>query len=237
MTTLQEYYQALGYPRSRWHIGAEHPLLERYAIDLLGRMPRARVLEVGYQSGGFAVPVILAMRDRADFSYVGIDSFVYGSAVAGTVVAAYLERHGARRGYEFFAGDARAVLARLRGPFDLVLIDHDKRLYPRDLLTVLRRSLVSPEGSVLLHDVLGKARGVWPDCAAIADAFGYSASVVADIAEGLAVMRRTRDVEPGWRQRMGLLSVAVRIKGRAIRGTLGDCRRRLAGHAGRHPSE
>ena len=43
-------------------------MLEERAINLLSEMPRARVLEIGYQSGGFAVPVILAMRDRSDFS-------------------------------------------------------------------------------------------------------------------------------------------------------------------------
>ena len=74
MSELSAYYTALGYPASRWHIGAEHPLLEEYAIRLLATLPRARVLEVGYQAGGFAVPLILAMHARPGFTYVGVDS-------------------------------------------------------------------------------------------------------------------------------------------------------------------
>jgi hypothetical protein len=52
MEALKEYYRSLGYPESRWHIGPEHPHLEDYAIRLLETLPRARVLEVGYQAGG-----------------------------------------------------------------------------------------------------------------------------------------------------------------------------------------
>lgn len=67
MNPLAEYKQTLGYPPSRWHISPEHPFLERYWLGLLASMPSVRVLEVGYQAGGFAVPLILAMRERADF--------------------------------------------------------------------------------------------------------------------------------------------------------------------------
>jgi len=174
------------------------------------------VLEVGYQAGGFAIPLILAMRDRPDFSYLGIDSLTYGTAVSGPVLARYLEREGVRRGYEFAVGDAGEFVAKRATPdFDLVLIDHDKRLYPRELRTLLRRGLVSGTGCVLMHDVLGKARRVWDDCAVIARAGGYEYSIVADVPEGLAVVRRRSGAAAiDLRDRIQLGVVCLRIYGR-----------------------
>jgi predicted O-methyltransferase YrrM len=193
MITLPEYYESLGYPRGRWHIGNEHPHLEEHAIRLLREMPRARVLEVGYQAGGFAVPVILAMQHRPDFAYVGMDSLAYETAVEAQVIAQYLRQQGVRDCYKFVAGDAGAFLARLpEQQFDLVLIDHYKPLYPRELRTLVRRGLVSPEGCILFHDVLGKARDVWQDCIVIGRAYGYAFSIVREVPEGLAVVRRDR---------------------------------------------
>lgn len=216
MGTLAEYYESLGYPQSRWHVGAEHPALEQYAVGLLRRLSRARVLEVGYQAGGFAVPLILAMRDRPDFTYIGIDSMEYGTAVDGSVITGYLEREGVKGKYEFAVGDAGEFLAkRAKSDFDLVLIDHDKRLYPREFRMLLRRGLVSEEGYVLMHDVLGKARRAWEDCAVIARAGGYDHSIVAEVPEGLAVVRRRRSAAaPGMRGRIRLWAVCMRICGR-----------------------
>jgi predicted O-methyltransferase YrrM len=214
---LAAYYEALGYPPSRWHIGAEHPSLEAYAIRLIGDRPRARVLEVGYQAGGFAVPLILALHGRPGFAYVGVDSMAYGSAVEGRVIAGYLEHRGVKDGYEFVERDAHRFLLEVSPPFDLVLIDHDKRLYPRDLRTVLERELVSVDGLVLLHDVLGKARRVWHDCLAIAHAYGWSPEIVDEVPEGLAVLRR--DPEPralSPRRRVALGSALIRIRARQL---------------------
>jgi methyltransferase family protein len=226
VTTLQEYYVTLGLPPSRWHIGAEHPSLEQHAIARLGRMPGARVLEIGYQSGGFAVPVILAMHARRDFSYLGVDALVYGNAVEGDVIGRYLDAQGARRCWEFRAGDAADVVRRLRGPFDLVLIDHDKRLYPRELLAVLRRGLVSRDGCVLLHDVLGKARAAWHDCAIIAAAHGHLAAVVPDVPGGLAVLTPGSARTGARRDRIRLLAVLARIQARSLSDALRAAARR-----------
>ena len=45
---LSEYYTSLGLTPEQWHVGPEHPYLEEYAIDILSRLPSARVLEIGY---------------------------------------------------------------------------------------------------------------------------------------------------------------------------------------------
>ena len=231
MSELAAYYTALGYPASRWHIGAEHPLLEEYAIRLLGTLPRARVLEVGYQAGGFAVPLILAMHARPGFAYVGVDSMAYGSAVDGPTIGRYVSQRGVSGGYEFVERDAGAFLREVSPTFDLILIDHDKRLYPRDLRTVLRRNLVSPSGVVLLHDVLGKARRVWHDCVAIARNYGWSAELVDEVPEGLAVLRRERgDGSMAPAQRLPLWGAVFRILGRQLLATMRASGRGRLGH-------
>jgi len=71
MVTLAEYYTSLGYTPEVWHIGQEHRHLENFALCLLKQLPRVRVLEIGYQTGGFAVPVILEMQERPDFCTSG----------------------------------------------------------------------------------------------------------------------------------------------------------------------
>ena len=231
MTTLSEYYQGLGYPGSRWHIGREHPHLEEYAIRLLHGMPRAKVLEVGYQAGGFAVPVILAMRGRPDFTYLGIDSMAYENAVGGKVIAQYLRDHDVIGCYEFVERDAGEFLARMPlQQFDLVLIDHSKSLYPREFRTLVRRGLVSPYGYTMFHDVLGEAREVWRDCVVIARSSGYSWSIVSEIPEGLAVVRQ-EGLPQGitWLQCVERHLVDLRISIRQARSAIGRLRQRIRG--------
>jgi hypothetical protein len=172
---------------------------------------------VGYQAGGFAVPLILAMHGRRGFAYVGVDSMAYGSAVEGGVIAKYLAQRGVKDGYEFVERDARGFLLDVSPSFDLVLIDHDKRLYPRDLRTVLQRDLVSADGLVLLHDVLGKARRVWHDCLVIARAYGWSPQIVDEVPEGLAVLRRDPQTRVlSLRRRIALGGALMRIRARQL---------------------
>jgi predicted O-methyltransferase YrrM len=191
MSALAEYYKDLGFPPSAWHIGPEHPALERVVLRLLNNAPAARVLEIGYQSGGFAVPIVLALHARPGFQYVGIDSLAYSNAVPGDVIARFLRAQGVKDGFEFVTGDAGQVLRRFPPrPFDLVLIDHYKPLYPRELLAVARRGFVGADGVVVLHDVLGRARSVCGTCRAICRAWGFDWTVTAEVPEGLAVARR-----------------------------------------------
>lgn len=191
MQALSEYYTSLGFSPSEWHVGPEHPRLEEYAIDLLRRLPGGRVLEVGYQAGGFAVPVILASHQRPDFAYTGIDSGAYKNAVSGDVIARYLDGVGTRPSYAFHTGDAGAFLRSLADrQFDMILIDHFKPLYPREFHTVVTRGLLSDGGVVLLHDVLGNATREWAECRQICEALGYEWEVTDEVPQGLAIVRR-----------------------------------------------
>ncbi|MDP2382644.1 MAG: class I SAM-dependent methyltransferase [Nitrospirota bacterium] len=188
--SLLEYYQSLGLSASQWHVGPEHPYLEEYVIRLLRTLPAVRVLEIGYQSGGFAVPVILAMQGRSGFDYLGVDSLRYANAVHGGIIADYLKTQGVTSGFQFIESDASKFLSRKHsGQFDLILIDHYKPLYPRELLAVFASDRLGPQGVVLLHDISGRARGVAVLCEAIASAYGYTWAVVEEVPEGLAVLR------------------------------------------------
>lgn len=212
MHALADFYEALGYPKSRWHIGPEHPSLETYAIRLLESLPNARVLEVGYQAGGFAVPIIVGLQHHPRFEYVGIDNLAYANAVNGDVIARFLQDQGVTAHYSFAVGDAQRFLRRLPPrPFDLVLIDHYKPLYPHGFLTILQRHLVRPGGYVLFHDVLGRARDVWKDCAVICRRYGCSWRVVAEIPEGLAVVTVPGEV-PGWHWRPVVACEVVKVR-------------------------
>ncbi len=190
--SLSEYYVQLGYEPQKWHIGPEHPFLENYAIRLLNKMPSARVLEIGYQSGGFAVPLILSQSGRPDFSYTGIDSLSYDNAVGPRIIAEHLLSLGMTDGYQFLTAESNSFLRQhCSSGYDLILVDHLKQWYPRELLTILSHDLIAAEGYVLLHDIAGRASAFEADCRRIALAYSYEWSTTDEVPEGLAVVKRS----------------------------------------------
>jgi len=194
--TLQEYYADLGLVEDAWHVGPEHPGLEELGISLLDH-GKARILEIGVQSGGFAVPVILATAGRPGFSYVGVDNLEYTNAVPLRLVAGYLALHGVTENVEFFEGDSARVLAQVRpDSFDLILIDHYKPKYPLDLFTVCERGLLSQNGRIVLHDVLTHAAPDWKVCERVCRAFGYEWRINAQVSQGAAVVKRSQAASP-----------------------------------------
>ncbi len=218
MMSLAEYYAALGYTSDQWHIGLEHPYLENYALRLIERFPRARVLEIGYQAGGFAVPVILRMKNRPDFVYVGIDNGAYANSVDSSVIADYLRSYQVACQYTFYNGDAGKILPRLvpQG-FDLILVDHHEPLYPREFYTIVSRGLIVSGGVVLFHDVFQKAEKAWKECELICRAFGFSSQIVDDIPGGLAVVERSLGGVPA----KGLPQLTVRLQVEMLRAVRG----------------
>ena len=73
--------------------------------------------------------------------------------------------------------------------FDLILIDHLKSLYPRELRTILARELLAEDGVILLHDVLHKAATPWDRCTRLCTRFGYSWELYPEIPAGAALVR------------------------------------------------
>ena len=228
MMTLEEYYTRLGLPREAWHIGPEHPALEQLALRLLTSMRSARILEIGVQAGGFAVPVITAAADRPRFSYVGVDNLAYSNAVPLAHVAGYLEAQGVSGGVRFVEGDSTAML-REAAPdsFDLILLDHYKPKYPVDLHSVCARGLLSADGAIVLHDVLAHAAPEWAVCRTVCEAFGYRAEIDAGVPGGAAIVRRgaaagsrSQQAIVGVRVWVGWNAHAARLRARRAAGRL-----------------
>ena len=187
--TLQAYYESQGIP---YHIGKEHPALEQYALSVLWGMGHRHVLELGYQAGGFAVPIIYALSGRPTFYYCGVDSLAYANAVRPQTLMTYLQDVHTLRGVNFIQEQVEPFLrSYFPHAYDLVLMDHAKRDYPLALWYLLHRGWVAKGGVVLIHDVLGKAKGpiAWV-CRLIATVYGYSWTVIDTVPEGLAVLRK-----------------------------------------------
>jgi hypothetical protein len=205
---LQHYYRGLNLPEESWHVGPEHPSLEERAIRLIAETGQGRILEIGVQSGGFAVPVILAVARAGPFSYLGVDNREYTNAVPLQLVADYLALHGLTNGIRFVEGDSTAVLKRARrGEFDFILLDHYKPKYPFDLLQVFRRDLLSEHGVILLHDVLTHAAREWQVCVRLCEAFGYMWDVDASVFQGAGIIRR----RPGARRTYASVWLGARV--------------------------
>ena len=188
---LAEYYTRSGLPAGSWLVGPEHPALEELGIRILSNTASARILELGVQSGGFAVPVILACAHRDGFAYTGVDNLAYTNAVPLHHIADYLTLRGVTRGLRFVEGDSGPVVQTASShAYDLILIDHFKPRYPIDFYAICSRDLLSEDGSIVLHDVLGNAAAHWEACKRVCRAFGYDWTIDATVPEGAAIVRR-----------------------------------------------
>jgi hypothetical protein len=188
---LTEYYKALGLPDEAWHLGPEHPELERLALRVLGGSARARILEIGVQSGGFAVPVILDSAGRPGFSYTGVDALKYTNAVPLGLIADYLDQRRITGPIRFVEGDStQALSAMTADSFDLILLDHYKAKYALDLHIVCARELLNAEGTIIVHDVLAHAARAWSICERVCRAFGYTWTIESGVPNGAAIVRR-----------------------------------------------
>jgi hypothetical protein len=189
--TLAEHYRRLGLTESAWHIGPEHPGIEELGLRVLASTGGARILELGVQSGGFAVPVILAVASEPGFSYVGVDNLAYANAVPLRLVGEYLQMRGVTAPVRLIEGDSTVVLrTAARESFDLILVDHYKPKYPLDLHYICARNLLSASGAILLHDVLGSAADQWRVCTQVCKAHGYTWTIDANVSQGAAIVRR-----------------------------------------------
>jgi predicted O-methyltransferase YrrM len=223
--TLEDYYARLGLPPDAWHVGPEHPSLEELGVRLLGVTRQARILEIGVQSGGFAVPVILEMANRAGFSYTGVDSLDYTNAVPLKLVAGYLASRGVTEHLRFIEGDSTAALRTLAArSYDLILLDHYKPKYPLDLFEICARDLLSGDGAIVLHDTMAHAAAAWKVCERVCRAFGYRWTMDTDVVNGAAIVRRGADED---RSNARVAAIGVEVKARwllhatAVRGRRG----------------
>lgn len=189
---LTRYYLERGLDRPQFWHGPEHPALEQVALRLLDARASRRVLEVGYQAGGFAAPIVASLHRAPGFHYTGLDSLAYPNAVSSDLLAGFFRRQGVPVDrFRLLTVDAWDFLMECPETFDLVLIDHVKSLYPRELETLLARRLLAGDGVVLLHDVLEKAAEAWMRCVGVCASFGCRWHVEEGVPGGLAIVRPT----------------------------------------------
>jgi hypothetical protein len=194
---LARHYQNEGVADEAWHIGPEHPALERTALEILETLDGRRVLEIGFQAGGFAVPIILTLHQDPRFRYVGVDNLAYTNSVRPTTIENFLRSRVTPGCYEFIQSDSTRFLKTLApSSIDLVLLDHFKPLYERDLLVLCRRGVVKAGGVIFLHDVHAGAASAWRNCSHLVRTFGLQVDVRADVPAGLAILRVPFGVRP-----------------------------------------
>jgi len=212
---LVQHYRNEGLPDEAWHIGPEHPALERVALEVLETMVSHHVAEIGFQAGGFAVPIILALHREPGFRYVGVDNLAYTNSVRPTTIDSFLRTRVTSGCYEFIQGDSTRFLKTLApASIDLVLLDHFKPLYERDLLVLCRRGVIKAGGVVLLHDVYSGAATAWRNCSHLVRTFGLEVDLRADVPSGLAILRIPSGVRPG---RLKMISSCAITAGRATK--------------------
>src|SRR2546425_7862704 len=129
---LARHYRNEGVPDDGWHIGPEHPALERAALEVLETLVGRYVVEIGFQAGGFSVPIIFALHRDPRFRYVGVDNLAYTNSVRPATIEEFLRPRVTPGCYEFVQSDSTRFLKTLApASVDLVLLDHFKPFYER----------------------------------------------------------------------------------------------------------
>ena len=201
LNDLRTFYENQGLSSADYHIGPEHPGLEEKAIQLIQDHPLPKILEIGYQSGGFSIPIILTLYGKRGFSYVGIDNMQFNESINSKWNVDLLNNFLLLKGvdkhcFKFHIGDSGEFLKKCNDHYDLILIDHMKALYPRELRMIFRRRLICKGGVILLHDVLKRAKMAWEKCRRICKTYNCSYEIDENIVLGLAILRPDPDRFP-----------------------------------------
>ncbi len=191
---LSQYYLDQGLRKEEFWIGPEHPALEEFAIKYLKQSSSKVVLEIGYQAGGFAAPIIYNFKDYESFIYLGIDNLSYVNSVNGDMIATFLSSKGVKpEKFKFMAGDAKVLVSKLNQKYDLILLDHLKQLYPRELKLIFSNNMLASNGIIMAHDILDKASEPWKKCVRLCARHGYTWEIYEEIPAGLAVIKKDPD--------------------------------------------
>lgn len=169
--------------------------LQGRVLALFSQLLRPRVIvEVGTYTGYSALCLAEGLAPDGVLHTIDVDAAVQARA------RRYADRAGLTDRLRFHAGDARAILPGLEGPFDLVFLDADKEGYPAYFDLVVDR--VRPGGLILADNVLWSGKVLAPagehdaETAALA---AYAARVAADprvapvllpVRDGLLVARK-----------------------------------------------
>lgn len=140
---MEEYARQNGFPI----IG---PLVGRYLYLTALQTKARRVLELGSGYGYSAFWFSLAMKGKGEIVMTDGDRSNKKRAFD------YFKRAGLQSQFDFKVGDARRIIKRLAGPFDIVLNDIDKDGYPDTIDPVA--ALLRKGGLFITDNVLWKGR-------------------------------------------------------------------------------
>jgi len=194
LSNLRKFYVDQGLHDKDFHIGPEHPGLEEKALLLVKDIPAPRILEIGYQSGGFSIPMIVTLFKNQGVTYEGIDNLEFNESINSRWQPRFLEEFLEKEGvdnscFTFNNGDGAEFLKQCDHQYDLILIDHLKALYPRELKLILQNHLIKEGGFILLHDVSIRAKVAWEKCSKICDSYGCQYEVDENVVSGLAIVK------------------------------------------------
>ncbi len=109
------------------------PLVGRLLYQLALSIKAKRVLELGSGYGYSAVWFAMAMGKSGKIICTDTDR------ANRTMAIEYIARSGVKSHIDFRVGDAIKVASGLRGPFDIILNDIDKKDYPRTIELAAKR--------------------------------------------------------------------------------------------------
>jgi len=106
----------------------------------------SRILEIGTYTGYSAICLARGLAPDGQLDTIEINDELED------FIRHYLNRSGMEKKINLHIGDARKILDQLRGPYQLIFLDGDKRQYP-DYLTHCK-GLLAPGGTLLADNVL-----------------------------------------------------------------------------------
>jgi len=126
MQKMEAYARKNGFPI----IG---PLVGRFLYQMAVATKARKVFEMGSGYGYSAFWFSLAMGKKGQITLTD------GDKNNKKLALSHFEAAGLKSTFDFRVGDARRILARADGPFDIILNDIDKEGYPDTINTVARK--------------------------------------------------------------------------------------------------
>ncbi|MBD3257920.1 O-methyltransferase [candidate division GN15 bacterium] len=131
------------------------PVVGRYLYQLALQMKARRILELGSGFGYSAFWFSLAVKSKGQITMTDGDKAYKKRAFD------YFKRAGLQSQFDFRVGDARRIIKKLSGPYDIILNDIDKDGYPETIDPVAER--LRKGGVFVTDNVLWKGSVTEPE--------------------------------------------------------------------------
>ena len=181
LVEMNEYGEEIGFPTVGPEVGG--------VLRLLARIVGAeKIFEFGSGFGYSGYWFASALPDDGEIVLTEHD------ADELELAREYFERGGISHLAEFEGGDAMEIVDEYDGPFDVVLIDHQKERYAEAFEIV--RDRVSPGGLVITDNIVATNEDFSADVLALLSDAAVSADSLHQHAPGIAEYLETVDADP-----------------------------------------